>query len=82
MIVVDASAILEIVLNTPAAPRIAKRLFAPRQEVALAELQKRFTDPAVLRDPNALSELKEKVDYATGDLAVVEAAWHERVDLM
>jgi len=31
MIVVDASAILEILLKTPAAPRIAKRLFAARQ---------------------------------------------------
>ncbi|MCH8147254.1 MAG: ABC-F family ATP-binding cassette domain-containing protein [Planctomycetes bacterium] len=52
------------------------------REVTLADLQKQFADPAVLRDPDALSELKEKVDYATGDLAVVEAAWHERVDLM
>ena len=52
------------------------------REVALADLQKQFTDPAVLRDPDALSELKEKVDYATSDLAVVEAAWHERVDLL
>jgi predicted nucleic acid-binding protein len=29
MIVVDASAILEVLLSTPAASRIAKRLFAP-----------------------------------------------------
>ena len=52
------------------------------REVALAQLQNQFADPAVLRDPDALSELKEKVDYATGDLSIVEAAWHERVDLM
>ena len=52
------------------------------REVALADLQKQFTDPAVLRDPDALAELKEKVHYVTGDLAIVEAAWHERVDLM
>ncbi|MCH7995962.1 MAG: ABC-F family ATP-binding cassette domain-containing protein, partial [Planctomycetes bacterium] len=52
------------------------------REVALAELQEQFTDLALLRDPNAVAELKEKVLYATGDLAIVEAAWHERVDLM
>lgn len=53
-----------------------------KREVALAELQEKFTDLALLRDPDAVAELKEKVEYATGDLAVVEAAWHERVDLM
>lgn len=31
MIVVDASAILEVLLNTPAASRITKRLFSTRQ---------------------------------------------------
>ncbi len=29
MIVVDASAVLEVLLNTPAAPRVAEHLFAP-----------------------------------------------------
>ena len=38
MIVVDASAILEILLNMPAAPRVAKRLFAARQTLHVPHL--------------------------------------------
>jgi len=50
------------------------------REVALSALQDKFADPAVLRDPEALAELKEQIDYATEDLSIVESAWHERVE--
>ena len=38
MIVVDASAILEILLNTPAAERVANRIFDERAALALDDL--------------------------------------------
>lgn len=33
MIVLDASALLELLLNTAAAPRVAKRVFSPRESL-------------------------------------------------
>ncbi|OGA74160.1 MAG: twitching motility protein PilT [Betaproteobacteria bacterium RIFCSPLOWO2_12_FULL_65_14] len=33
MIVLDASAALELLLNTPAAPRVAKRILSPRESL-------------------------------------------------
>ncbi len=51
MIVVDASALLEILLNTEAAPRVAARLFAPQEtlhvphliDVEIAQVVRRYT---------------------------------------
>ncbi len=51
MIVVDASALLEVLLRTPAAPALDKRLFAPRQtlhaphllDVEVAQVLRRYT---------------------------------------
>ena len=38
MIVVDASAVLEVLLQTPAAPRIEARLFAPAETLSVPHL--------------------------------------------
>ena len=38
MIVVDASAVLEVLLQTPAAPRIEARLFAPAEALSVPHL--------------------------------------------
>lgn len=52
------------------------------KEIALAALHERYGDPAVLRDPEALAELVEEIDAAAAELAVVDAAWQERVDAL
>ena len=70
MIVVDASAILEILLNTPAAPRIAKRLFAPRQtlhaphllDLEVAHVLRRYWLTGVLSPDRGMEALQEVAD--------------------
>ena len=51
------------------------------REVRLAALHERFGDPAVCKDPEQLAELGEEVDALTAELAALDAAWRERVDL-
>ncbi|MEK6799555.1 MAG: ABC-F family ATP-binding cassette domain-containing protein, partial [Planctomycetota bacterium] len=50
------------------------------KETKLAELQARFGDPAVCRDPEALEELQEEIDAVAAELTEADAAWRERID--
>jgi len=47
-------------------------------EEKLAALQDRFGDPAVLKDPDALGELKEETEHVEQELAELDRAWQER----
>jgi len=47
-------------------------------EEKLAELQDRYGDPTVLRDPDALEELKEETQAVEESLAELDRAWQER----
>ena len=49
------------------------------REIKLAELQQRFGDPALYKEPDALEELQEDIEALSDELAVIDAAWHERV---
>ncbi len=50
------------------------------KEVQLAALNDKFGDPAVCKNPEALMELQEEVEFVSGELAAIDAAWQERVD--
>ena len=50
------------------------------REDVLAALHEQFADPEILRDPQALAQLWERIAQATQDVAEVDAAWQERVD--
>ena len=50
-------------------------------ETALAELHDRFGDPTVYKNPEMLVELQEQTEKLKQELADVDAAWQERVDL-
>lgn len=71
MIVVDASAILEILLKTPAAPRIAKRLFAARQtlhaphllDLEVAHVLRRHWLAGALDPDRGLEALRNLADF-------------------
>ena len=52
------------------------------KEIELAALNEQYGDPAVMRDPDALAELGEKIEEAATELADVDAAWQERVDTL
>lgn len=70
MIVVDASAVLEILLNTPSAPRIAKRFFAARQtlhaphllDLEVAHVLRRYSLTGVLSPDRGLEALQDLAD--------------------
>ncbi len=52
-----------------------------RHEAALATLHERFGDPSLYRDPAALKDVQQQVEALKRELAAVDAAWQERVDL-
>lgn len=52
------------------------------KEIELAALNERYGDPAIMRDPEALADLAERIEEATTELAQVDAAWQERVDAL
>jgi ATP-binding cassette subfamily F protein 3 len=49
-------------------------------EERLAAIHLRFADPEVYRGPERLAELREEAEATERELAVVDAAWQERVD--
>ncbi len=49
-------------------------------EARFAALNKRFGDPDVYRNPEALAELRRKANAIAQELAEVDAAWQERAD--
>lgn len=71
MIVVDASAILEVLLNTPAASRITKRLFATRQtlhaphllDLEVAQVLRRYWLAGDLSPDRGLEALNDLADF-------------------
>jgi len=48
------------------------------REVKLAELQERYGNPSLYKDPVALEELAEEIESLSAELAEVDAAWQER----
>jgi len=51
------------------------------KEEQLALISERFGDPEVCKDPDLLDELKEETDALSCELAQLDEAWQERVDL-
>lgn len=70
MIVVDASALLEVLLNTPPAARIAERLFAAGEtlhaphliDLEVAQVLRRYSASAELDPARGLQALEDLVD--------------------
>jgi ATP-binding cassette subfamily F protein 3 len=50
------------------------------RETELGLLHDKFGDPAILRDPDALDDLRDRVDELTHELSELEAAWEDRAD--
>ena len=71
MIVVDASAILEVLLNTPAGPRVAERLFAAGQtlhaphllDLEVAQALRRYARSGELNPVRGLQALEDLSDF-------------------
>lgn len=71
MIVVDAAAILEVLLNTAAAPRIVKRLFTGREtlhaphllDLEVAHVLRRYWLAGVLSHERGLEALQDLTDF-------------------
>jgi len=70
MMVVDASAILEVLLATPAAPRVAERLFAPGEtlhaphllDLEIAQVLRRYWLSGELAPERSLQALEDLAD--------------------
>ena len=71
MIVVDASVVIEVLLNTPAGLRIAERLFDPDEtlhtphllDVEVAQVLRRYTRTGELDAARGLQALEDLVDF-------------------
>lgn len=71
MIVVDASAALEVLLNTPSGPRVARRLFAEGEtlhaphllDVEVAQVLRRYSLAGELDSARGLEALKDLGDF-------------------
>jgi ATP-binding cassette subfamily F protein 3 len=50
------------------------------RETELALLHEQFGDPAIVTDPEALEDLKDRADEVAHALSELEAAWEERED--
>ncbi len=50
------------------------------KEVAIAQLQERFGETKVHKNPDLLAELQEELTALEAELAVLDEAWHERAD--
>jgi predicted nucleic acid-binding protein len=70
VIVVDASAVLEVLLNTPAAPRVAERMFAPGETVhaphlidlEVAQVLRRFALAGELTGARGQEAIEDLID--------------------
>ena len=70
MIVVDASAVLEVLLNTPAGVRVIERLFAPTEtlhaphllDVEIAQVLRRYAMTGTLDAARGLQALEDLAD--------------------
>ena len=70
MIVVDASAVLEILLNTAAAPRVAEHCFAPREtlhaphllDLEVAQVLRRYEASGALNSARGVLALEDLAD--------------------
>lgn len=49
-------------------------------ETQLADLQGRFGEPAIMKDPDALARLREDIEEVESKLKEVDDAWQERVE--
>jgi predicted nucleic acid-binding protein len=71
VIVVDASAVLEVLLNTPSGPRVAKRLFADAEtlhaphllDVEVAQVLRRYSLAGELDSARGLQALQDLLDF-------------------
>lgn len=71
MIVVDASAILEVLLSTPSGPRVAERLFAAGQtlhaphplDLEVAQVLRRYARSGELDPVRGLQALEDLADF-------------------
>lgn len=71
MIVVDASAMLEVLLNTPASPPIAERLFAEREtlhaphliDVEVAQVLRRYAASGQIDATRGLQALRDLSEF-------------------
>lgn len=70
MIVVDASAVLEILLQTPAAPRVSRRIFASGEtlhaphllDVEIAQVLRRYARSGVISSDRGAEALTDLAD--------------------
>jgi predicted nucleic acid-binding protein len=70
LIVVDASAVLEVLLQTPAATRVSQRIFAPGEtlhaphllDVEVAQVLRRYARSGVISADRAAEALADLVD--------------------
>ena len=71
MIVVDASALLEVLLNTPAAPRVADRLFGSGEtlhaphliDLEVAQVLRRYAASGALTADRGAQALQDLADF-------------------
>jgi predicted nucleic acid-binding protein len=71
VIVVDASALLEVLLNTPAGARLVRRLFAPAQtlhaphllDLEIAQVLRRYAASGELEPARGVQALEDLADF-------------------
>ena len=92
MIVVDASALLEVLLNTPAGARLVRRLFAPGQtlhaphllDLEIAQVLRRYAASGELEPARGVQALEDLAGRAVVALRMVRghaarrAKWSSR----
>ena len=72
MIVVDASAIIEVLLNTPAGIQVAERIFAPNEtlhaphllDIEVAQVLRRYARAGHLDPTRGLQALEDLADFS------------------
>ncbi len=50
-------------------------------ETKLSNLQEKFGDPVILKDPTALTKLRQQIEEVSTELAEVDTAWQQRAEL-
>ena len=92
MIVVDASAVLEVLLQTPAAPRLSRRLFAPGEtlhaphliDIEVAQVVRRYERSGALtpmRGAEALADLADLPLHRYAHSVLLPRIWQLRHNL-
>jgi predicted nucleic acid-binding protein len=92
VIVVDASAILEVLLQTPAAGRISRRIFAPREtlhaphllDVEIAQVLRRYARSGIIspeRGAEALADLADLPVQRYPHFVLLPRIWQLRHNL-